>query len=191
MIENSLPDDASPDDVGGPTLEEALLQIAELDKKASDAHDKMLRALAEADNTRRRADRDRQETAKFSVAGFARDLLAVSDNLRRALNAMPLAERNQNEQLKSIHAGVEATERELMRVFEANGIKQIDPLHQKFDPNLHEVIFESPSALHAPGTVVQVVEPGYLIHERLLRPARVGIAKGEAMPGAGTMDEQV
>ncbi|MFH1158085.1 MAG: nucleotide exchange factor GrpE [Pseudomonadota bacterium] len=169
----------------------AAQQIAELTKKLAETSDKMLRALAEAENTRRRAERERQDTAKFSVAGFARDLLTVSDNLRRALNAIPQDERDRNEQLKTIFTGVEATERELLRIFENNGIKKIDPLHQKFDPNLHEVIFETEAEGKAPGTVVQVVEPGYMIHERLLRPARVGLAKGDGAPEGAKVDKQV
>jgi molecular chaperone GrpE len=184
-----------PPDPNGPTLAEALQQIAALNKQAAEAQDKMLRALADAENTRRRSERDRQDTAKFSVTGFARDLLTVSDNLRRALNAIPSDHRDANEQLNTIYEGVEATERELLRVFEKNSIMKIEPLGQKFDPNLHEVIFEIPSADKEPGTVMQVVEPGYMIHERLLRPARVGVAKamdGGAAPSGGSMvDRQV
>jgi molecular chaperone GrpE len=176
------PDEAAQPDIpletaDGPTIEEALLQIAELDKKLSETTDRMMRALADAENTRRRAERDRQDTAKFSVANFARDLLSVADNLRRALTALPPEARQNNEQLNTLLTGVEATERELLRVFESNSIKKIDPINQKFDPNLHEVIFEMPVADKLPGTVMQVVEPGYMIHERLLRPARVGVAK--------------
>jgi molecular chaperone GrpE len=182
-----------PPDPNGPTLAEALQQIATLNKEAVEAKDKMLRALADADNTRRRAERDRQDTLKFSVTGFARDLLTVSDNLRRALNAIPAD--HGNEQLNTIYEGVEATERELLRVFAKNSITKIEPLGQKFDPNLHEVIFEIPSADKEPGTVMQVVEPGYMIHERLLRPARVGVAKamdgGAAPSGGAIVDEQV
>ncbi|MBI3441740.1 MAG: nucleotide exchange factor GrpE [Proteobacteria bacterium] len=175
-----------------PTLGEALQQIAALDKQLAEANDKMLRALAEVENIRRRAERERQDTARFSVASFARDLLTVSDNLRRALNAIPPDQREKNEQLKTIFAGVEATERELLRVFENNGIKKIEPMHQKFDPNLHEVLFEVESGNKSPGTVVQVVEPGYVIHDRLLRSARVGVAKG-GMDGdtSSKIDEQV
>jgi molecular chaperone GrpE len=173
-----------------PTLDEALKQIAELNKKAAEATDKMLRALAEAENTRRRSERERQDTAKFSVASFARDLLTVSDNLRRALNAISPEQREKNEQLKIIFTGVEATERELLRVFENNGIKKIEPLNQKFDPNLHEVLFEAPAEGKVPGTVIQVIEPGYMIHERLLRPARVGVAQGGSVEGS-KIDQQV
>lgn len=173
------------------TLDEALKQIAELEKKLAETSDKMLRALAEADNTRRRAERERQDTAKFSVSSFARDMLSVSDNLRRALNAIPPEQREQNEQLKNIYTGVESTERELLRVFESNSIKKIEPLHQKFDPNLHEVLFESPDTDKPAGTVVQVIESGYMIHDRLLRPARVGVAKGTETPEGSVLDAQV
>ena len=172
----------------GPTLEEALQQIAELNKQAAEAQDKMLRALADADNTRRRAERDRQDMAKFSVTSFARDLLTVSDNLRRALDSIPASQRVGN----AIYEGVEATERALLRIFEKNSITKIEPLNQKFDPNLHEVIFEIPSADKEPGTILQVIEPGYMIHERLLRPARVGVAKGgDAAPEGSMVDQQV
>jgi molecular chaperone GrpE len=179
-------------DPNGPTLAEALKQIEALGKEAAEAKDKMLRALADAENTRRRAERDRADAHKFAVTGFARDMLSVSGNLRRALEAIPADQRNNNEQLKTIYEGVEATERELLRVFERNGITKIEPLNQKFDPNQHEVIFEIPSADKEAGTVLQVVEPGYMIHERLLRPARVGVAKNDGAPAAGSkIDQQV
>jgi len=198
-LPNEIPDDQNEEqpalqpDPNGPTLAEALQQIDVLNKDAAEAKDKMLRALADADNTRRRAERDRADTSKFAVTGFARDMLTVSDNLRRALNAIPADQRNNNEQLKTIYEGVEATERELLRVFERNSIVKVDPLGQKFDPNLHEVIFEIPSADKEAGTVLQVVEPGYMIHERLLRPARVGVAKNDGAPtGSGsTIDQEV
>lgn len=162
----------------GPTREEALQQITVLNKSIAETNDKMLRALAEVENIRRRSERERQDTAKFSVGSFARDLLNVADNLRRALNAIPPEDREKSEHLKTIFTGVEATERELLRVFESNGIRKVEPLNQKFDPNLHEVLFEVETADQPAGIVVQVVEPGYMIHDRLLRPARVGVAKG-------------
>jgi molecular chaperone GrpE len=186
--ENSVDEQSS---ANAPTLEEALQQIAELNKKAAETTDKMLRALAEAENTRRRAERERQDTAKFSVASFARDLLTVSDNLRRALNAIPPEQRDRNEHFKTIFTGVEATERELLRVFESNGIRKIDPLNQKFDPNLHEVLFEAPAPDAPSGTIIQVIEPGYMIHERLLRPARVGVAKNEGGGEGNGVNQQV
>jgi len=156
------------------------LKIAELEKKLAEATDRALRALAEADNVRKRGERERQDTAKFAVSSFARDLLPAMDNMRRALGAISPDAREKSPELRNIYAGVEMTERELLRVMESNGIKRIDPIGQKFDANLHEVIFENESPGSAPGTVIQVVEPGYIIHERLLRPARVGVAKGDA-----------
>lgn len=181
-------------DIGtqGPTLEEALKQIDLLRKSETDMKDKMLRALAEAENTRRRAEKDRQDTAKFSVSTFAKALLPVADNLRRALDAVPMDQRTGN----AIYDGVAATERELLRALESNGIKKIEPLGQKFDPNMHEVMFEIPSGDKEPGTILQVIEAGYVIHERLLRPARVGVAKaldgdGGVPPSGSTVDQEV
>lgn len=172
---------------------EAALQarVAELEAQLAALNDKALRALAEADNTRKRAEKERQDTAKFSVAGFARDMLGVADNLGRALAAITPEQRAGNEQLKSIYDGVQATERELMRVLESNGIRKIEPLDQIFDPNLHEVMFESPVPGKAPGTVIQILEAGYMIHDRLLRPARVGVAKGDGNAEGGHLDEEV
>ncbi len=178
-----------PETAAMPTLEEALKQIGVLDAALAEANDKMLRSLAEAENTRRRAERDKQDTAKFSVASFARDMLTVADNLKRALNAITPEARAADPMLQNLFTGVDATERELQRIFEKNGIKKIDPLGQKFDPNQHEVMFETPAG--APGTVTQVIDQGYMIHERLLRPARVGVAKGEDMSEGARLDQNV
>lgn len=162
-----------------------------LDAKLAEANDKMLRALAEVENIRRRAERDRQDISKFAVSSFARDLLSVADNMHRALQAITPEQRETNEALKNIYIGVEATERELMRLFEKNGIKKQEPLDQKFDPNLHEVMFEAEVPGKAPGTVIQIIEPGYTIHERLLRPARVGVAKGDGSATSGHLNAEV
>jgi molecular chaperone GrpE len=149
----------------------------------------MLRALAEAQNTRNRADKERQDTAKFAVSSFARDLLTVADNLRRALEAVKPGQREANPDLKNVLVGVEATERELLRALEGAGVKKVEALGKMFDPNQHEVLFEADSD-QPPGTVVQVIDTGYTIHDRLLRPARVGVAKGGG-GSSGTVDEQV
>lgn len=170
---------------------EAAAQIAELERELANASDRMLRALAEADNTRKRLEKERLDTAKFAITGFARDMLPVADNLRRALDAITPEQRENNPELKNIYIGVEATERELLRVFEQNHIRKVDPLHQTFDPNRHEVIFESPAPGKPAGTVIQVVEPGYMLHERLLRPARVGIAKGGETENGARVDAEV
>ena len=183
--------EAQPESVPDVTPDDTSQQFAELTKKLAETHDKMLRALAELENTRRRAERERQDTAKFSVASFARALLTVSDNLRRALDAIPEDERDKNEQLKTIFIGVESTERELLRIFENNGIKKIDSINKKFDPNLHEVLFETSAEGKDSGIITQVIEPGYMIHERLLRPARVGVAKSDTAPEGSKVDKQV
>ena len=172
-------------------LAAAKTKIAELEKKIVEIKDQALRALAEADNTRKRAERAKEDTAKFAVSSFARDLLSVADNLRRALGAMPPEAREKNPELINIHTGISAIERDLLRVFENNGIKRIDPINQKFDANQHEVMFEVESPNQPAGTVVQVIDPGFLIHERLLRPARVGVSKGEIPPAGDTVDKQV
>lgn len=165
--------------------------VSDFEKKLAETNDKMLRALAELENLRKRSERERQDTAKFAVSGFARDLLSVSDNLKRALMAIPAEARAGDERLSSIYAGVEATERELLRVLESNGIKKIEPLGQKFDPNMHEVLFESPAEGKEAGVIIQVVEPGYVIHERLLRPARVGVAAGGDRASGSVVNEEV
>ena len=144
--------------------------------------DQLLRALAEADNQRKRAARERDETAKFAIAGFARDLVQVADDLERALANAPRAGGDGQASIASLVEGVELTRRSLQAALDRHGITRIEPLGEKFDHNQHEAMFEVESADAEPGTVVQVVQPGYRIHDRLLRPARVGVAKP---PGAG------
>jgi len=151
-----------------PTAEE---QLAEL-------NDKFLRLAAELDNTRRRASRDRSEALKYGIASFARDMLAVSDNLARALASIDEAARPQlPENARNLLDGVAATQRDLMAVLERHGIAKMTPLGEKFDPNLHEAMFETPSADKENGTIIEVVEAGFMIGERLLRAAKVGIVK--------------
>lgn len=153
-------------------------KLTTLEAEVATAKDQMMRALAEAENARRRAQKDREDASKFAVSSFARDLLSVADNLRRALDAIPQDLVQQNEQIKNLTDGIEATERELLRSFEKNGIQKVEPLDQPFDPNFHEVMFEAPMPDKPNGTVIQVLESGYIIHGRILRPARVGISKG-------------
>ena len=137
--------------------------------------------MAELENTRRRGEREREETAKYAIAGFARSVLTVADNLRRAIASVP-EEARENEALKPLLEGVEMTERELLRAFERHGIKAVEPLGEKFDHNFHQAMFEVESDGQPPGTVVQVMETGYVIADRLLRPAMVGIAKARPEP---------
>lgn len=151
--------------------------IKTLEEEKAVLKDQLMRALADAENTRRRAQREREDASRFAISGFSKDLLSVADNLRRALDAMPAELVNSNPQLKNLTDGIEATERELLRTFEKNGIEKLDPIDQPFDPNFHEVMFETPIPGKAGGTVIQVIEAGYTLNGRILRPARVGIAK--------------
>ncbi len=159
-------------------------RIAELEAEVARLKDQALRALAEAENTRRRAQRDVEENSKYAVANFARDILPVGDNLRRALEAIPAEARAADESLENFAAGVELTERELLNMLERYGIRRVDPAGQPFDHNFHQAMMQVDSAEHPPGTVVQVFQPGYTIHGRLLRPAMVTVSKGSAA-GAG------
>ena len=143
--------------------------------------ERLLRTMAELENTRRRGEREREETAKYAIAGFARSVLTVADNLRRAIASVP-EEARESEALKPLLEGVEMTERELLRAFERHGIKAVEPLGEKFDHNFHQAMFEIESDGQPPGTVVQVMETGYVIADRLLRPAMVGIAKARPDP---------
>jgi len=152
-------------------------RIAELEAKYAETKDQLLRALAETENTRRRLRKEAEDTAKYAVAAFAKELLAAPDNLRRALDAIPAEGRKEDALLERLAEGVELVERELLAIFERHGIKRIEALGAPFDHNLHQALFEVETAEQPPGTVVQVLAPGYLIHERLLRPAMVAVAK--------------
>lgn len=146
--------------------------------------DQALRALAEAENARRRAAIDKEDAAKFSINSFAKDLLPVADNFRRALDSVSAEARDADPQMQNLLSGIEATERELLRSLERHGVEQIDAMNKSFDPNLHEVMFEMPSGGQPAGTVLQVVEAGYVLKGRILRPARVGIAADEGQGGS-------
>lgn len=161
-------------------------RIAELEAEVARLKDQALRALAEQENTRRRAQRDIEENSKFAVSNFARDVLPVGDNLRRALETITAEARAADPALAKFAEGVELTERELLNVLERYGIKRIDPVGQPFDHNLHQAMMQVENATQPPGTVVQVFQPGYTIHGRLLRPAMVTVAKGSpaGAPGA-------
>ncbi len=160
-------------------LARAQAEIAEL-------KDQVLRALADTENLRRRLEREKDDAVRYAAGKFAKDILTVADNMRRALDAAP-KETAGDETLKNLIVGVEATERELLSVFERHGITRIDPKGQRFDPNLHQAMFEIEDASVAAGTVLQVVAAGYVQHGRLLRAAMVGVSKGgpqpEAQPG--------
>ncbi|HEV2155848.1 nucleotide exchange factor GrpE [Bradyrhizobium sp.] len=168
-----MPDDPEPGSV-------ELLQ-----KEAAEARDRMLRTLAEMENLRKRTAKEVADSKLYGVTGFARDVLDIADNLQRALDAVPAEARAAADAgLKSLIEGVELTERSLLNALEKHGVKKFDPLGQKFDPNFQQAMFEVPDASVPSGTVVQVMQAGYLIGERVLRPALVGVSKGGAKAAA-------
>jgi molecular chaperone GrpE len=147
-------------------------QVAEL-------RDKYLRAVAEAENVRKRAERDVADARAYGITAFARDVLAVDDNLARAIEAVDAdARASASGTLRALLDGVELTHRELLKALERYGVRRLDPLGEKFDPNFHQAMFELPAPDAPAGTVVQVMQPGYAIGERVLRPALVAVAKG-------------
>ncbi|MCZ6524013.1 MAG: nucleotide exchange factor GrpE [Alphaproteobacteria bacterium] len=154
-------------------------RLAAAEVEIAELKDRLLRAMAETENVRRRAERDRAETAKYGIASFARDLLSVADNLRRAISIVPEDGRDGDETLASLVEGVKVTERELLGVLERYGIRPIDPMGEKFDHNWHQAVMQLDEPSSPPGTVVQVMQIGYAIQDRLLRPAMVAVAKGE------------
>lgn len=170
----------------------AAARIAELEQAVAQEKERALRALAEAENTRRRALKDREDAGKFAISRFARDLLDVLDNFSRAMDAVPQDLKEVDERINAVLTGVESVQGDMLKIFSSHGIQKIEPMDEKFDPNFHEVMFEAPGTGKLEGTVIQVIEPGYVISGRLLRPARVGVAKGD--PGAApnhTVNEEV
>lgn len=162
----------------GETAKASKQETASLEAEVAELKDKLLRAMAEAENVRRRAERDKENAAKYAVTNFAREMIRVHDNLRRALGSIDEQARKESETMENLLAGIELTEREMLNSLERSGIKPIIAMGQKFDPDLHEAILEIEDQTQPVGTVVHVMEQGYIIHDRPLRPARVGISKG-------------
>ena len=150
-------------------------RIADLEKQLAEMKDRALREMADAENTRRSAQKEREEVSKYAITSFAKEMLGVSDNFRRALDSAPsdIAD----PAIKNLITGIDATERQLLATLDRFGIKKIDPVGQPFDPNFHQVMLEVDSADHPAGTVVQTLQSGYMIHDRLLREALVAVAK--------------
>jgi molecular chaperone GrpE len=187
-MSSDTPDPGTPANDSAPTADAGTpeARIAELEAEISRFKDQALRALAEAENTRRRAQREIEDNNKYAVANFARDILPLADNLRRALDTLKPEERAADEKLEKFAQGIELVEREFLATIERQQVKKVDPLGQPFDHNLHQAVMQVEAADKAPGTVVQVLQPGYTIHGRLLRPAMVVVSKGgAASPGAG------
>lgn len=160
--------------------------VTVLEGEVASLKDQLLRAMAETENVRRRAQREREDGAKYAAAAVVKDLLGVADNLQRALESVPPELAEQNEPVKNLRLGVEMTQKELQTVFERHNIRVIEPLGEKLDPHLHEAMFEIEDPDKPAGTVVQVIQAGYRLHDRLLRPARVGISKGGAKANGGS-----
>ena len=155
--------------------------VEELQKEVTEARDKMLRTLAEMENLRKRTAKEVADARAYGITGFARDVLDIADNLQRALDAVPAeAKANADSGLKALMDGVELTERSLLNALEKHGVKKFDPSGEKFDPNFQQAMYEVPDPSVPAGTVVQVVQAGYMIGERVLRPALVGVSKGGA-----------
>lgn len=153
-------------------------QEEDLEAKVADLTDKLLRALAETENMRRRAQRDKEDASKYAITNFARDMLTLSDSLHRAMDSVDAETREKDAAVERIMAGLEMTAREVRNTFERFGVKTIEAMGEKFDHNLHEAMFELEDASKPAGTVVQVVETGYVLNDRLLRPSKVGVSKG-------------
>src|SRR2546421_2437390 len=161
--------------------------VAALIKETADLKDRLLRTLADMENLRRRTDREVADARVYGVTNFRREILAVAENMERALKALDDEIREKADAgVKALLDGVELTERELIKVMEKHGVRKIEPMGQKFDPNLHQAMFELPDPSVPAGTIVQVMQPGYTIGERVLRPALVGIAKGGVKPSGDT-----
>ncbi|WP_345719712.1 nucleotide exchange factor GrpE [Qipengyuania xiapuensis] len=174
-VPEHLRDDGGEDEAGNAddALEQALESLrGDLEAAKQDA----LYARAETQNVRRRMEKDVQDARNYAATGFARDILSVADNLGRALDAIP-AEQREDEKLKGFIAGIEATQRELEKVFNQNGITRIAAKGMPLDPNQHQAMMEIPTEDAEPGTIVQEMQAGYMIKDRLLRPAMVGVAK--------------
>jgi molecular chaperone GrpE len=167
---------------------EEVTREAELEAKVAELKDQLLRAIAEQENVRKRADRERDQLRKFGISNFAKDLLSAADNLRRALDAGPENLEGADESVRNLIIGVELTERELLSAFEKHGVRKIDPMGEKFDYNFHQAMFEVENSDQEAGVVVQVLQPGYAIEDRILRAAMVGVSKAPAAELPGDLD---
>ena len=157
--------------------------VEALSKESADYKDKLLRTLADMENLRRRTDREVADARLYGVSNFARDIVTVADNMARAMGALDAELREKADAgVKALLDGVELTERELLKALEKHGVRKFEPLGEKFDPNLHQAMLELPDPSRPAGSVAQVIQPGYMIGERVLRPAMVAVAKGGPKP---------
>lgn len=150
-----------------PTLEDQLLEMK----------DKWLRSVAECENIRKRSIKDKEDALKYGITNFAKDMISITDYLEQALSSMATQEIEENPKLKAFYSGVEMTAKELHNLFDRHGIKKINPEEKKFDPNLHQAMMEVESDDHNEGEIVHIMQNGYTMHERLLRPSMVSVCK--------------
>ena len=175
LSDEELIDIDSPEALEDPSDDE---RIAALEAERDDCKDRFMRALADAENSRKRSERDRREAEQYGGSRLARDLLPVFDNMKRAIDSIPEENREAN---KAVIEGVELTMRELVSVFKKHGIEPISPqIGDRFDPQLHEAMFEAPLPGTTAGEIIQVSADGFLLHDRLLRPAKVGVSSTPA-----------
>ena len=180
------------DEAAAPSQAAAPTPSTALEREHADMKDRLLRTLAEMENLRKRTDREVTDARLYGVTTLARDLLGVADNMRRALDAVsPELRASAEPGVKALVDGVELTERELIKALEKNGVRQFTPHGEKFDPNVHQAMFEVPNPSVPAGSVVEVVAPGYMIGERVLRPAMVGVSKGgpKTAPAARSVND--
>src|SRR6478752_5321754 len=189
MTDPNRPDDDPAAQSGEPVVSKPYIMpddpeegsVEALTKEAAEARDKMLRTLAEMENLRKRTAKEVADARSYGITGFARDILDIADNLQRALDAVPAEMKaTADPALKAFIEGVELTERSLLNTLEKNGVKKFDPSGEKFNPNFQQAMYEVPDTSVPSGTVVQVVQAGFMIGERVLRPALVAVSKGGA-----------
>ena len=186
----SAPESSTDPKAAEPKVSKAYVDPSFLVDEAAELKGKLLRALADMENLRKRTEREVADSRQYGIASFARDILGVADNFGRALGTIgPEVRAGADAAVTSFIEGVELTEKELLRVLEKNGIRKIEPLGEKFDPNLHQAMYEVPDPSVPSGSVVQVIQPGFVIGERILRPAMVAVAKGGPKAAAAVAND--
>jgi len=194
--ENTTPEQEPETNVAAEPEATEIDPVEALSTENAELRDKLLRTAAELDNLRKRTEREIADTRSYAIASFARDMLSATDSIARALMVLPAeARENADGTTKSLIEGIEMTQREMQRLLAKHGVKPIEAEGQKFDPHKHQAMFEVPDPTKPEGTVVQVVQAGYAIGERVLRPAMVGVAKGgsaqtDAAPAEGGVDKE-
>ena len=195
-VKQSKSEEIDPDDLAEAEIdsgpEDTIKEPVEaLEEQVSELKDQLLRSVAELDNYRKRAEREKEQLRKFGIANFAKDLLSAADNLRRAVESGPSDLEGADASVKNLIVGVEMTEKELLNALEKNGVRKIDPAGEKFDYNFHQAMFEVETDKEEPGVVMQVLQPGYAIEDRVLRAAMVGVSKSNTSDQPEGVDEKV